>query len=638
MMNRWTEIYESQNDGEVAASRASDDETRRQASRTTTDKAGASTTSTFKLEEEESSSKWNANQNLDDITADSVYDFYVKELLPAIMASLPLLFHRLIADTTEVLRVVARKAFRFLLPAVADYFDREHAKPWTELAPPNLAQLWEQTIQKSAQQQSSIAEFMLRHFDSNGDGHISSSELINMTEIFSKLPNPQLLAAQAPQPQTFWSWFSREWPLMEWKLGLFLWKCFGGLLLVVAVLSIIPGRLHGISGKVLRWPILGMTYFLITVELIVYIMIRLVIRLAELIIATPKHRTLRRKLSQATSYVEWYKYAMELDASQGRDEWQRMVNDSTTCRRYNWAFVKQLLKDMRRARSKGDSLLALAVLQQCTRKNVGGVMSEDLFSFTNTGEPKEIVTEFVEEVAQTLRWITDEAISRIPPTQERQNNSLDAMDDKAKQSYAKSLERKVKNEKEKIWKSLISWATLTFNKEGDPIFERIENIQAVGSRGDTSPSSPRSGGGDINSRGAGSGGSLGCNIPGALPAFHKEQLIGFLKRARAAYGRTALCLSGGAMMGLYHFGHVVGLMETGCLPNIISGTSAGSVVGAILCTRTDDELKRDLNPEILSTKLLCFSRPWRERIPSVWKDGHMFDTDEWLSMIKWYVP
>ena len=89
-------------------------------------------------------------------------------------------------------------------------------------------------------------------------------------------------------------------------------------------------------------------------------------------------------------------------------------------------------------------------------------------------------------------------------------------------------------------------------------------------------------------------------------------------------------------MGLYHFGHVVGLMETDCLPNIISGTSAGSVVAAILCTRTNEELKRDLTPEVLGTKLKCFSRPWRERIPSVWKNGHMFETDEWLTLIKWF--
>ena len=323
---------------------------------------------------------------------------------------------------------------------------------------------------------------------------------------------------------------------MDWKIGMFIWKSFGGLLIVIAVLSIVPGRLHRISGKILRWPLLGLTYCLITVELIVYIIIRLFIRIAEFVVAKRKHRNLRRRMSEATSFVEWYKCAAALDESQQRHEWQRTVNDET-CARYNWAFIRQLMKDMRRARSKGDSLLALAVLQQCTRKNVGGVMHEDLFSYTNTGEPKHIVREFVEEVAKTLRWITDEAI-RIPEyktTDEAQ----------AKESYEKSLERKIRKEKDKMWKSLISWATLTFVKEDavvDPHFVDMKNI--VSSSMDISTLSS-----DLSVGPTGSHGSGSDSIPGQLPAFHKEQLIAFLKRARAAYGRTALCLSGGAMMG-----------------------------------------------------------------------------------------
>ena len=98
----------------------------------------------------------------------------------------------------------------------------------------------------------------------------------------------------------------------------------------------------------------------------------------------------------------------------------------------------------------------------------------------------------------------------------------------------------------------------------------------------------------------------------------------FLKRARAAYGRTALVLSGGAMLGCYHFGTIKALFEEGCLPNIISGTSAGSVVGAVVCTRSDEEIKRDLDPKILTNRLTCFSRSWSDRMKSVWNNGHLF--------------
>ena len=51
------------------------------------------------------------------------------------------------------------------------------------------------------------------------------------------------------------------------------------------------------------------------------------------------------------------------------------------------------MRDLKNARSNGDTAKALDVLQMCTRKNVGGVMSNELFAFTNSGEPKFIVKE-----------------------------------------------------------------------------------------------------------------------------------------------------------------------------------------------------------------------------------------------------
>lgn len=73
------------------------------------------------------------------------------------------------------------------------------------------------------------------------------------------------------------------------------------------------------------------------------------------------------------------------------------------------------------------------------------------------------------------------------------------------------------------------------------------------------------------------------------------------------YHKTHTChiiYEPGAMMGNYHFGAVRALLETGLLPHIISGTSAGSVIGAMLCTRTDEELMRELTPEILCSKMV----------------------------------
>jgi predicted acylesterase/phospholipase RssA len=57
-----------------------------------------------------------------------------------------------------------------------------------------------------------------------------------------------------------------------------------------------------------------------------------------------------------------------------------------------------------------------------------------------------------------------------------------------------------------------------------------------------------------------------------------------------SFGVTALMLSGGASLGMYHTGVVRALFEAGLLPRIISGSSAGSIIAAVICTRTDADL------------------------------------------------
>ncbi|WBW71099.1 triacylglycerol lipase ptl2 [Schizosaccharomyces osmophilus] len=64
------------------------------------------------------------------------------------------------------------------------------------------------------------------------------------------------------------------------------------------------------------------------------------------------------------------------------------------------------------------------------------------------------------------------------------------------------------------------------------------------------------------------------------------------------YGRTALCLSGGASFALYHTGVLAALLNQDLLPNVITGTSGGGILAALVCTRTNDELRQLLVPEL----------------------------------------
>ncbi|KKZ64348.1 NTE family protein [[Emmonsia] crescens] len=81
------------------------------------------------------------------------------------------------------------------------------------------------------------------------------------------------------------------------------------------------------------------------------------------------------------------------------------------------------------------------------------------------------------------------------------------------------------------------------------------------------------------------------DFDGAESRYLLEQLLA----TRQAFGRSALLLSGGATFGMNHIGVAKALWETRLLPRIISGSSAGSIVGAVLCVFTDEEM-----PEILS--------------------------------------
>ncbi|KAJ5096020.1 hypothetical protein NUU61_005376 [Penicillium alfredii] len=69
-----------------------------------------------------------------------------------------------------------------------------------------------------------------------------------------------------------------------------------------------------------------------------------------------------------------------------------------------------------------------------------------------------------------------------------------------------------------------------------------------------------------------------------------KYILDQLLAARQAFGRSALLFSGGATFGMNHIGVLKALYEANLIPRIISGASAGSIVCAVFCTRTDDEL------------------------------------------------
>lgn len=81
------------------------------------------------------------------------------------------------------------------------------------------------------------------------------------------------------------------------------------------------------------------------------------------------------------------------------------------------------------------------------------------------------------------------------------------------------------------------------------------------------------------------------------PEFGSAERLKFFRDTAQSYGRSALMLSGGATLGLFHVGVVKALFRENVLPVVMSGSSAGSVVAATVGTRAPEEVEDLLDPE-----------------------------------------
>jgi predicted acylesterase/phospholipase RssA len=115
----------------------------------------------------------------------------------------------------------------------------------------------------------------------------------------------------------------------------------------------------------------------------------------------------------------------------------------------------------------------------------------------------------------------------------------------------------------------------------------------------------------------------------------KEDKYRHFRHLDTNFGRTALCLSGGATFAYYHFGVAKALLENDVLPEIITGTSGGALVAALVATRTDDELKKLLVPALACRITACYEGfpAWVRRW---WRTGARFDTLDWAQKCSWF--
>ena len=121
----------------------------------------------------------------------------------------------------------------------------------------------------------------------------------------------------------------------------------------------------------------------------------------------------------------------------------------------------------------------------------------------------------------------------------------------------------------------------------------------------------------------------------ALPLGEK---IEFFERSSLCLGHTALGLSGGGALCMYHLGVVKAMIEANCLPPIVSGASAGSFIAAIMAVYTDEELARWVIEDGCLEKHyphIPFP-PARVQLTSYVRDGCLVPHDSFSDCVKAY--
>ncbi len=108
-----------------------------------------------------------------------------------------------------------------------------------------------------------------------------------------------------------------------------------------------------------------------------------------------------------------------------------------------------------------------------------------------------------------------------------------------------------------------------------------------------------------------------CDTPS--PDFSNREKLQFFRDTLTSFGRPTLLLSGGATLGMFHFGVIKALWEKGLLPQVVAGSSVGAIIAGILGVHSDAEIPEMLVPENHDLR----AWKWRGLFSAIRGDGLM---------------
>ncbi|SPO24854.1 related to TGL5 - triacylglycerol lipase [Ustilago trichophora] len=283
------------------------------------------------------------------------------------------------------------------------------------------------------------------------------------------------------------------------------------------------GTREGFVFHTLRWPLLIGIFIVISLEFLLYVLVRQLVNVIEYSIAwRGKKGQLRKRMRSASTYTEWKEAALAQDDFLGYEKWK--TEDGSGF--YDWILVKKVKSSLKNFREKDDAENLLGVLDLCLRNNFAGTENFRLYSETYFGT-KYLVESYLAEIETALAYI----------------QTTDKVSLETKRSFYRTVSKNL--------------------------------------------------------------------------------------------GRSALCLSGGASFGYYHIGVVRAFLDANLLPKVVTGTSAGGLIAALTCTRTDAELRTMLVPA-LADRITACEEPFSVWARRAWAAGARFDTVKWAEKASFF--
>ncbi len=115
-----------------------------------------------------------------------------------------------------------------------------------------------------------------------------------------------------------------------------------------------------------------------------------------------------------------------------------------------------------------------------------------------------------------------------------------------------------------------------------------------------------------------------------IPHISESRKLALFEQAAKIYGRPALILSGGAAFGIYHLGVVKALWEQNLLPEVLAGSSMGSIIAAAVCNKNDAELDHFFKEQLNTIHIDALR--WRNPL-SIRAQGSVMDEQQLFAHI-----